>query len=150
MSSCMWLEDEKQVKGIHTFLFPPVIVTFTKRRVYVILFLARPLGVFFFSCGSTCTIIKSACLPGLHSSHEGKEPLWSLEGSGLCQAEVLPICRYAKPLKKGEIYLGSLRLDFTSTRERAVDFTHDCGSSSFDGGGAEFSLLELEGASVIN
>lgn len=36
-----------------TFLFPPVIVTFTKRRVYVILFFARPLGVFFFSCGST-------------------------------------------------------------------------------------------------
>jgi len=27
-----------------TFLFPPVIVTFTKRRVYVNLFLARPLG----------------------------------------------------------------------------------------------------------
>ena len=32
---------------------PPVIVTFTKRRVYVMRFLARPLGVFFFSCGST-------------------------------------------------------------------------------------------------
>lgn len=37
-----------------TFRFPPVIVTFTNRRVYVILFFARPLGVFFFSCGSTC------------------------------------------------------------------------------------------------
>ncbi len=37
-----------------TFLFPPVIVTFTNRRVYVILFFARPLGVFFFSWGSTC------------------------------------------------------------------------------------------------
>jgi hypothetical protein len=24
-------------------------------------------------------------------------------------------------------YLGSLRLDFASTGERAVDFTHDCG-----------------------
>jgi hypothetical protein len=36
-----------------TFLFPPVRVTFTKRRVYCILFLARPLGVFFFSWGST-------------------------------------------------------------------------------------------------
>jgi hypothetical protein len=33
----------------HTFLLPPVIVTLTKRRVYVILFFARPLGVFFFS-----------------------------------------------------------------------------------------------------
>lgn len=32
-----------------TFLLPPVMVTFTKRRVYVILFFARPLGVFFFS-----------------------------------------------------------------------------------------------------
>ncbi len=32
---------------------PPVMVTFTKRRVYVSLFLARPLGVFFFSWGST-------------------------------------------------------------------------------------------------
>jgi hypothetical protein len=36
-----------------TFLLPPVMVTLTKRRVYVILFFARPLGVFFFSCGST-------------------------------------------------------------------------------------------------
>lgn len=35
------------------FRLPPVIVTLTNRRVYVILFLARPLGVFFFSCGST-------------------------------------------------------------------------------------------------
>lgn len=31
------------------FLLPPVMVTLTKRRVYVILFFARPLGVFFFS-----------------------------------------------------------------------------------------------------
>merc|ERR1712093_730716 len=35
------------------FRLPPVMVTFTKRRVYVILFFARPLGVFFFSWGST-------------------------------------------------------------------------------------------------
>jgi len=44
-----------------TFLFPPVIVTFTKRLVYVILFFARPLGVFFFSWGSTCdaTLVSS-------------------------------------------------------------------------------------------
>ncbi len=39
---------------LHTFLLPPVIVTLTNRRVYVILFFARPLGVFFFSWGSTC------------------------------------------------------------------------------------------------
>lgn len=36
-----------------TFRLPPVIVTLTKRRVYWMRFLARPLGVFFFSCGST-------------------------------------------------------------------------------------------------
>ena len=36
-----------------TFLLPPVRVTFTNRRVYVMRFFARPLGVFFFSWGST-------------------------------------------------------------------------------------------------
>ena len=36
-----------------TFRFPPVIVTLTKRLVYVMRFLALPLGVFFFSWGST-------------------------------------------------------------------------------------------------
>ncbi len=36
------------------FLLPPVMVTLTKRRVYEMRFFARPLGVFFFSCGSTC------------------------------------------------------------------------------------------------
>jgi hypothetical protein len=39
--------------NIRTFRLPPVMVTFTNRRVYVILFFARPFGVFFFSCGST-------------------------------------------------------------------------------------------------
>lgn len=39
--------EETQVE--RTFLLPPVMVTLTKRRVYEILFLARPLGVFFFS-----------------------------------------------------------------------------------------------------
>lgn len=38
---------------VPTFLLPPVIVTLTNRLVYVILFFARPLGVFFFSWGST-------------------------------------------------------------------------------------------------
>lgn len=54
----------------------------------------------------------------------------AVEYSGLCQADVLPTCRHAKLVKigEGEVYLGSLRLDLTSTRERAVDFTHDCGS----------------------
>lgn len=32
-----------------TFLLPPVIVTLTNRRVYTILFFARPFGSFFFS-----------------------------------------------------------------------------------------------------
>lgn len=27
----------------------------------------------------------------------------------------------------GGTYLGGLRLDFTGTSERSVDFTHDCG-----------------------
>lgn len=36
-----------------TLRLPPVRVTLTKRRVYVSLFLARPLGTFFFSCFST-------------------------------------------------------------------------------------------------
>lgn len=36
-----------------TLRLPPVSWTFTKRRVYVSLFLARPLGTFFFSCFST-------------------------------------------------------------------------------------------------
>jgi len=36
------------------FLLPPVMVTLTKRRVYTTRFFARPLGTFFFSCGSTC------------------------------------------------------------------------------------------------
>lgn len=38
---------------VPTLRLPPVMVTLTKRRVYVSLFLARPLGVFFFSWGST-------------------------------------------------------------------------------------------------
>ena len=33
---------------------PPVMTTFTKRRMYVRRFFARPLGTFFFSCFSTC------------------------------------------------------------------------------------------------
>lgn len=35
------------------FLLPPVRVTLTNLRVYCIRFFARPLGTFFFSCGST-------------------------------------------------------------------------------------------------
>lgn len=37
-----------------TFRLPPVMVTLTKRRVYLRRFIARPLGCFFFSCASTC------------------------------------------------------------------------------------------------
>jgi hypothetical protein len=39
------------------FLLPPVMVTLTKRRTYWMRFLARPLGVFFFSWGSTCGVV---------------------------------------------------------------------------------------------
>ena len=42
-------ESIPQGVRVHTFLLPPVMVTLTNRRVYVILFFARPLGVFFFS-----------------------------------------------------------------------------------------------------
>lgn len=41
-----------------TFLFPPVIVTLTNRRVYTILFFALPFGSFFFSCGSTYAAVR--------------------------------------------------------------------------------------------
>ena len=52
--SDLWKHKNISYGGeICTFRLPPVIVTLTNRRVYVILFLARPLGVFFFSCGST-------------------------------------------------------------------------------------------------
>lgn len=49
--------EQAEGTGTRTFLFPPVIVTFTNRRVYVILFLARPLGVFFFSGGSIYSVM---------------------------------------------------------------------------------------------
>jgi hypothetical protein len=44
---------------VPTLRLPPVRVTFTKRRVYVSLFLARPLGVFFFSWGSTFACVSA-------------------------------------------------------------------------------------------
>lgn len=56
-----------------TFLLPPVRVTLTKRRVYVSLFLARPLGVLAFSCFSTCCYSsQSSVFPGqlLLDTHE--------------------------------------------------------------------------------
>ena len=57
LSGCkeMFASKSPRSSSSHTFLLPPVICTLTNRRVYVILFFARPLGVFFFSCGSTCT-----------------------------------------------------------------------------------------------
>ena len=87
------------------FLLPPVMVTFTKRRVYVMRFFARPLGVFFFSCGSTCIIIMRQLLAHLHRFR------WA-----------------------GWIYLWSLRLHFACTGEGAVDFAHDCGCRCRFGG----------------
>lgn len=56
---CLYAVLDTRFAGIYDvglgfiFLLPPVIVTLTNRRVYVILFLARPFGVFFFSCFST-------------------------------------------------------------------------------------------------
>lgn len=50
------LSDWKSPSGFQrTFRLPPVMVTLTKRRVYLRRFRARPLGSFFFSCFSTCT-----------------------------------------------------------------------------------------------
>ena len=43
----------EKIPSLRTLRLPPVMVTLTKRRVYVSLFFARPLGVFFFSWGST-------------------------------------------------------------------------------------------------
>lgn len=53
LSASCNLKAQVQIFRLHTLRLPPVMVTLTKRRVYVIRFLARPLGVFFFSCGST-------------------------------------------------------------------------------------------------
>ena len=44
------------------FRLPPVSWTLTNRRVYVMRFLARPLGVFFFSCLST-SVGRCQCEP---------------------------------------------------------------------------------------
>lgn len=66
-----------------------------------------------------------------------------MECGGLCQIE--GVCQYVAMRiyrKTGGFYLGSLRLDFTGTRERAVDFTHDCGSSSLVEG--SFSLASYK------
>lgn len=59
-----------------TFRLPPVMVTLTKRRVYFRRFMARPLGFFFFSCGSTCihqTTPISICCPSDYIAPYRKE-----------------------------------------------------------------------------
>lgn len=63
-----------------TFLLPPVRVTFTNLRVYWILFFARPLGVFFFSCFSTCNWI-----------HQQRSIQRSIPSSRICVASFHPI-----------------------------------------------------------
>lgn len=86
------------------FRLPPVMVTLTKRRVYVILFLARPLGVFFFSCGSTC------------SSHYQ-----------------CVYARIVRGWRGVSAYLWGLRLDLSGTCEGSVNLSHDCGCCAFFG-----------------
>ncbi len=95
---------------VRTFLLPPVNVTFTKRLVYNILFLARPLGTFFFSCFSTCdefasqprSIIKIR-ISRLRDESAARDTVWWACAN-----------------------LGSLRSDFAGTGEGSVNFTHDC------------------------
>jgi hypothetical protein len=53
------------------------MVTFTNRRVYWILFFARPLGTFFFSCGSTCDAPSDPLLV-VGVFHRGCAYLWGL------------------------------------------------------------------------
>ena len=68
-------QNRSSKKRKRTFRFPPVIVTFTNRRVYVILFFARPLGVFFFSCGSTLGVCD------LTFPARAREPWWLMSVS---------------------------------------------------------------------
>lgn len=61
---------------LRTLRLPPVMVTFTKRRVYVSLFFARPLGVFFFSWGSTWYVSDATLVvPVIHLQSSFLSPL---------------------------------------------------------------------------
>lgn len=104
-------------------------MTLTKRRIYVSRFLARPLGVFLFSCFST---LISGAYP---VSHQGPST-----ASPRCRVDVVDIVEWAavrggengirdgtigdRKGREGVDVLRGLRLDFTGARERAVDFSH--------------------------
>jgi len=63
------------------------MVTLTNRRVYVILFFARPLGVFFFSCGSTY-LSRVSSISYIDARHSGVDRLMVQmhrgDSQGLC------------------------------------------------------------------
>lgn len=135
----------------HTFRLPPVMVTLTKRRVYFKRFMARPLGSFFFSCGSTCSWLKRDSISKICPSTA--HLLWfhllssfeNFENFFLLFLFLLP--RWQSPqsithnhphphhhpisIKKGEkrnkiTHLRSRRPDLTRTGERSVNLTHGC------------------------
>jgi hypothetical protein len=113
-----------------TFLLPPVRVTFTNRRVYVMRFFARPLGVFFFSWGSTYNG-KSISYHSIYTLFwHGVIALASCQGRGVHGVPLLNISLHM--LIQGISYLWCLRLDFSGTSEGSVDFSHDCGLSGAD------------------
>jgi hypothetical protein len=91
-----------------TFRLPPVIVTFTKRRVYTMRLYALPFGFFFFSCGSTWRVAN--------------------QRTTICNSALLRGVIFC-PFRSFRTYLWCLRLDFTGTSEGSVDFSHTCGSS---------------------
>lgn len=85
------------------------MVTLTKRRVYVILFFARPLGVFFFSCGSTWHTLISESVPK-HLLYRKPMAEHHAHASGA--------------VDDAGAYLWSLRLDLAGTCQRSVDLAH--------------------------
>src|SRR5690349_2396810 len=121
-----------------TFLFPPVRVTLTKRRVYWMRFFARPLGVFFFSCGSTCRkilasssdILASQSLSSFLpvSSWNQCPSMPSQETSYWHASSKKSLPTPVSTLQSNEIsessYLWCLRLDLSGTCEGSVDFSH--------------------------
>ena len=132
------------------------MVTLTKRRVYFKRFMARPLGSFFFSCGSTCSWLKrdpiSKFCPStihllcsilfLHLKNENLSSSFSCSFSCSCPGGNLlnpsPIphhpsspspshLHHQRGEKRNKItHLRSRRLDLTRTGERSVNLTHGC------------------------
>jgi hypothetical protein len=129
---CYYFRDGTE--SMLTFLLPPVRVTFTKRRVYVILFFARPLGVFFFSWGSTYESSPSVFI--VPASYMPKSSCSSFPRSIVClpSTDSPPTSTTSSlpPLNRDISYLWCLRLDLSGTSERSVNFSHDCGLSGCD------------------